>query len=674
MRAKLVIWTVIVAAVFASFLAAAPALVKAAHLHWPAWPIALAAAILTSVAGAAKPITDAISQKVAELAKQRISNDERARKIERDAGGPRKGFPLAGEISDRALLGIHPAIPLPPGADPELSPDLPLYVPRDVDADLYAWVTAHQHTGGFLLLVGPAAAGKTRCAYQLVSEALPDWPMFMPSTAAQLTEYTEANPAPGQLIIWLNDTHDFLGPGGLSADTVRRLLASPKPVVIIGTTWPDRYDALTVQQGARNPSGPQDALSEPGQDARQILTMLAYRRDLAAGFTSTERDRAQSIASRDPRITEALTSTDSPNVPETLAAKPDLIQRWITGADPAGAAIITAAVTARRCGHPEPLPAGVLKPLAEAALTSAQRAQTTRDWFEAGLLWARQPVRGNATPLTAQAVSPGRIDGDHVSDILVQYATRDPSGPWHTILDGVSQLIIDHATPRACRDIAAALYLHRHPQQTHLIEGALRKAVGNDDAIDFFNLGAFLHERGNASKAAQWYRKAADSGNTSAIVNLGLLLEQRGAADEAEQWYRTAADAGNTDAMFNLGVLLNQRGAADEAAQWYRTAADAGDTDAMANLGVVLREQGDADNAAQWYRKAADAGNTSAMFNLGNLLRKQGDAVEAEQWYRTAADAGNTSAIVNLGLLLEQRGAADEAAQWYRNATATDET
>jgi len=45
-------------------------------------------------------------------------------------------------------------------------------------------MTAHRESGGFLLLVGSAASGKTRCAYELVHDMLADWPMFMPSTAA----------------------------------------------------------------------------------------------------------------------------------------------------------------------------------------------------------------------------------------------------------------------------------------------------------------------------------------------------------------------------------------------------------------------------------------------------------------------------------------------------------
>jgi hypothetical protein len=63
-----------------------------------------------------------------------------------------------------------------------------------------------------------------------------------------------------------------------------------------------------------------------------------------------------------------------------------LISRWLNAADdPYGAAVITAAVIARRCGHPEPRPATVLESLAETLLTPAARARATGQWFQTAL-------------------------------------------------------------------------------------------------------------------------------------------------------------------------------------------------------------------------------------------------------------------------------------------------
>jgi Flp pilus assembly protein TadD len=660
MRLKIGIWAIAALALFGALLEAAPPALKAAHLHWPAWPLALGAAIIAALSGLARPVTAVITQSWAKRTRRQIQRQGKARQIERDVGGRNKGLPQAGQITDRALLGIHPSIPLPADADASLPPDLPLYIPRDIDADLRAWITAHRQSGGLLLLVGPAAAGKTRSAYELAREMLADWPMFMPSTPAQLTDYIHASPSPGKLIIWLNETQNFLGPDGLTTATVRRILASPRPAIIIGTIWPQHYDTLTTP--------PDTATSGTSQDAREILTMLADRKDLHPGFSDAEHRRGQSLAARDPRIAEAMNRTDSPNIAETLAAAPDLISRWLTAADAGGAAVITAAITARRCGHPEPLPGSILQPLAETILTPAQRARAQPGWFQPALNWARTPVRGLAAPLTPQAITPGTIDGDHISDVLVQHADRDPDAPGHTITEHTWLLLINHATPGACKQIADTAHSSRHTHHSAITERAIRKAADTGDPTAMSNLGTLLEERGDAGQAEQWYRKAANAGDPTAMTNLGTLLEERGDAGQAEQWYRKAANAGQPTAMTNLGALLREQGETGQAEQWYRKAANAGHLPAMTNLGVLLHKQGDAGQAEQWYRKAADAGQPEAMYNLGVLLSEQGDTDQAEQWYRKAADAGQPEAMYNLGVLLHKQGETDQAEQWYRKA------
>ena len=240
MQLKLAIWAVIAAAVAGALLTAAPVVLKAAHLQWPAWPLALSAALITAVSGLAKPMTTVITQSWASRAQRQIERHDRARQIENDVTGRGKGLPLAGQITDRALLGIHPAIPLPADADPSLSSDLPIYMPRDIDSELNAWISAHQQTGGFLLLVGPAAAGKTRTAYELIRRTLSEWPLYIPSTPDQLITYIDADgPGNGKLIIWLNEIQNYLGPTGLTAAFIRRVLAGPAAVVIISTICPN---------------------------------------------------------------------------------------------------------------------------------------------------------------------------------------------------------------------------------------------------------------------------------------------------------------------------------------------------------------------------------------------------------------------------------------------------
>ena len=575
-------------------------------------------------------------------------------------GGRYKGLPSAGEITDRALLGIHPSIPLPLGADASLSPDLPLYIPRDLDADLRAWITVHYESGGFLLLVGPAASGKSRCAYELVHGMLADWPIFMPSTAAQLTEYFETNPPPRKLIVWLDETQKFLGSDGLKVATVRHMLAVPCPVIIVGTMWPQRYDSFTAS--------PDMDLGDTNQDSREILTMLAQRKDLLPGFSLAELERAGSLAMRDPRIAEAFGGSGSWSLIETLAAAPDLISRWLNAANPYGAAVITAGIIARRCGHPEPLPADVLESLAQAALTPAARGRATPQWFHSALTWARTPVRGSVAPLTPQASVPGVIVGDEVSDVLIQHAARDQSAPGHVISDQTWLLLIDQATPEACREIANVAYKQRKTHEAPITEQAIQKAAESGSRSAMSNLGLLLAEQGRDAEAEEWYRKAADAGNTRAMSNLGVLLARQGKDAEAEEWFRKAALFRNTRAMFNMAVLLGNQGKDAEAEEWYRKAADVGSAQAMFSLALLVAKQGHDGEAEEWYRKAIDAGYTSAMSNLGVLFDRQGKDAEAEEWYRKAIDAGDVGAMSNLGVLLRKQDKDAEAEEWYRKA------
>jgi hypothetical protein len=67
------------------------------------------------------------------------------------------------------LLGVHAAIRVD-GAEGEL----PVYVPRDVDADLCTAVTAAAENGGFVLLVGGFSVGKTRALFEAVRAVLPE--------------------------------------------------------------------------------------------------------------------------------------------------------------------------------------------------------------------------------------------------------------------------------------------------------------------------------------------------------------------------------------------------------------------------------------------------------------------------------------------------------------------
>ena len=121
----------------------------------------------------------------------------------------------------------------------------------------------------------------------------------------QLTEYFEAGPAPGKLVIWLNETQKFLGLDGLTAAIARRIMTRPYPVIIVGTIWPRNYalppgnrqdgrppDVARMLRWLESVSVPLIALEDEDR-VELALTALALRLDgKAAAATVARRKRA----------------------------------------------------------------------------------------------------------------------------------------------------------------------------------------------------------------------------------------------------------------------------------------------------------------------------------------------------------------------------------------------
>lgn len=186
---------------FVLVLSAGEAVLKQAHLHWPLPLVAVVGVIPATLLGLVKPLQEAVGEVWTRAFKDRAERATRAEQVLRETA---PGHPRVQRVRDlvgrRAVLGIHAAIPLPSGADEALSQELPVYVARDVHARLTTWITAHERSGGLLILVGPAGAGKSRCLFEAVRDKLPDAELLMPHTAAQLNDFA-ANDGDGPLVV-----------------------------------------------------------------------------------------------------------------------------------------------------------------------------------------------------------------------------------------------------------------------------------------------------------------------------------------------------------------------------------------------------------------------------------------------------------------------------------------
>ena len=82
------------------------------------------------------------------------------------------------DLDDPVVLGVHPA-----AADD--SGRVPPYVSRDLERDLEHALTEAGRAGGFVLLSGESAAGKSRTAYEAMRRVLPGTRSWRPRPASR---------------------------------------------------------------------------------------------------------------------------------------------------------------------------------------------------------------------------------------------------------------------------------------------------------------------------------------------------------------------------------------------------------------------------------------------------------------------------------------------------------
>jgi TPR repeat protein len=569
-------------------------------------------------------------------------------------------LPTIRSMTDPFRVGVHPAIPLSADADPRLSRDLPTYVPRDIDAELDAALLARGGEGGLVLLVGHAASGKTRCLYEATRRVLPDWRLVAPSTAQDLTDLVTSGVPLGRSVVWLDDIERYLGPGQLSHRVVRRMLADPaQPVILVGTIWPEHYDRLRAHTSDQD-------VQDLQRDAREILA-LARRFDVPSHFSPQESEHAADIAETDPRIDEALRHPETGSMTAVLACAPELIRRLTQPSNPVGAAVITAAIHARLCGHPSVVPVPLLRNLAQVYLNGAQRARAGADWFDTAVDWACMPVRGVIAPLAPYAREVGELHGYQVSDVLVQYADTD-SATFRDIPNATWEHLVTEANTAACLMIGMFASFRGLPQ---FAQRALERAAETGDTNAMTALGFLFWNQADLDRARVWTQRAVDHGDIDAMATLAAVLDRQGDPASSRIWLQRGADAGHTLAMVGLGRCLEDDGDAEAARGWYWRAADAGDAVAMGYLATMLDHgDGERDRIVERLRQAAHTGDPTAMMSLGDLLRDSGDATGAVEWLRRAAECGHVEGMAHLGDLMRAEGNVADAAVWLGHAAA----
>jgi hypothetical protein len=301
----------------------------------------------------------------------------------------------------------------------EPAPILPVYIPREQDAELAARVKqVLEGESAIVTLVGESSTGKTRTFWEALQALPAGWRVWHPlrpdEPSALLTGVDAITP---HTVVWLNEAQRYLlipgnNRGEEVAAALRELLRHParRPVLILATLWPKYWDALTVDHVAGQP--------DPHAQARALLSGTDIF--VPISFTKQDLEKVRTAAAKDWRLEEALEQTEDGQITQYLAGAPQLLQRYRNAPRPAQA-LIEAAMDLRRLGHGPALPLALLAAAAPSYLSDQEWDEAGDDWLEQALAYTAKPCRGARGPLTRIRPRPGEPAHDQPLYRLAAY-------------------------------------------------------------------------------------------------------------------------------------------------------------------------------------------------------------------------------------------------------------
>ncbi|PWG08685.1 hypothetical protein DF268_36615 [Streptomyces sp. V2] len=531
----------------------------------------------------------------------------------------------------------------------EEGPELPLYVVRDVETsrDWFA-------DGRLLVITGRRFAGKTRTAWEVLSELPPDARVFAPSPGTDLRPLPALLAGhPGRHVLWLDDLDAHLRERQLDIQLLAELTRAR--VQVVGTMNDDVYDAY---------------MDETDGPAHRLLARARKER-LSTVWSDTELARARD--SEDPRLTEALEWRGDTGVTQYLAVAPLLVDTWSrirvarSRRDPREY-LLLASVDLARCG----VRGGMTRDLLARAQT-AYHGHT--EAVDEALAWASEERYG----VTGLLVPGDRKDTWRPHGALVAAALREarpiPVGVWRAALADTSYDAEDrhtvhinartHFTPRAEKGVPAAM---------HML-GLLKEAEGEKEAaMHWFRraadagchevaerVGTHFLSKNHPDRALPYLRQATDQAPTPTAHR--LLAEAH--LTLAEQSLHRAADTGDRTAAAHLGDLELRLGDASRAAQYYLRQGE--EAPAARNLAAYHVLRGETETAHPYLERAAHDGDDRAVRLLDDLRAAPQTLQDAESYFRGSTDPQD---LAHLGVVLERSGRSTEALQTYDEAAA----
>ncbi|QFU92083.1 hypothetical protein [Amycolatopsis sp. YIM 10] len=493
---------------------------------------------------------------------------------------PGVGVPLA-RVTDPFALEVHRPISLDEMGE---LPPLPVYARRAHD-DRLAAVVARARAGESVMavLVAGSSAGKTRACWEALQplREAGGWRLWHPYDPTRHEAALRALDRVGpRTVVWLNETQEYLG--GEDAERVaaklRTLLADParKPVLVLGTLWPEHFDALTRR---------------PGSQVSQVLDGAVL--EVPDAFTGADLTAMRAAADSDARLAWAVDHAECGQITQVLAGGSALLERFHT-APPAAKALLLAAMDARRLGHRNALSRAFLEHAAPEYLSDVHWGQLSSDWLAEALEYACRPCKGAPGPLMRTRSREPRY---RLADYLDQYgrtlrrAVLPPDGFWRaatsTDLEDLTCLGLAAAHRGLYRDAAQCYKSARAVHQ--LLD--LRDKLGFDDPrwlqwaiahvpLDDIRAVEYLLVRSADHAAALLARDPAAHVPVDDLEAVCGLLSWLSGAGAAEQ-VTTLADrvvawfpVGDHEGLEMLLEHLHQAGATRQEEELARRAAD----------------------------------------------------------------------------------------------------
>ena len=579
----------------------------------------------------------------------------------------------------------------------EFTASLPPYVSRQHDGLLQARLRSASLQGGFVVVTGGSAVGKSRSLLEAVREVLGGWHILLPVSPAAVREAAAGGHIRPRTLLWLDDTpaekYITATADGLTSDDIRAVFSSRKPVVVVDSMWQTRYQSLIAQPRL---SPGESSRKDPSREARDALLLAGEPILVKDHFTDDERLRAKILAQHDQQLTAALADTRF-GVTQSLAGARYLVRRYRDAENdmPFAYAVITAAIDACRLGSSGPFTQTFLRAAAFGYLGSREQAAiadghpgSRPGWFSDALVYAADTEvnPGHVAPLV-----PTLLDGNlahgvgySVADYLLQYMLRErrhvqvPAVTWDALLKfadvpaDLARWLFEHGRMDELRqradagDVRARELLADWLAQEDEIPELRRRAEAGDDSARRL-LAGWLSERDRVDEAIEAIGPLADAGDDSARRLLAGWLLERDRVDEAIEAIGPLADAGDDSARRLLAGWLLEAKRIVELEHRART----GDRAARSMMARWQHDQGRVDEAIATIRPLAVAGDAAASHLLARWQHDQGTVDEAIATIGPLAVAGDAAARRLLADWLYRHERIDELRQ--RAGTGDDE-